>query len=75
MTTRLPPQCLTCVHWVPGTPETSVPTCGAYAGGIPDEIWWNQTDHRQPAEGDHGIQWESIGDGIEFPAWAVDLAR
>lgn len=72
VTSRPPPQCLSCTHWVSpldrdGDDETQ--TCAAYPDGIPDDIWWNKTDHRQPAKGDHGIQWES--DGAEFPEWAM----
>lgn len=73
MTTRIPPQCLTCIHFGSGTSEVdSPPTCAAYDEGIPDRIWWNQVDHREPHEGDNGIQWESIGDGIEFPEYAMN---
>jgi len=78
MTSRLPPQCLSCARWV--SPLDSVATavavddgakqtCKAFPGGIPDAIWWNQADHRQPFDGDHGLQWKPK-DGAKFPEWA-----
>jgi hypothetical protein len=47
-------------------------TCTAFPlpSGIPAEIWWNRTDHRQPVDGDHNIQWQAR-DGADFPEWAM----
>lgn len=81
MTSRPPAQCLSCVHWTSPLDRAdddarkAEPTqvCAAYPladGGIPADIWWNRTDHRQPHDGDHGIQWEAQ-DGVEFPDWAM----
>lgn len=41
-------------------------TCDAYKAGIPDDIWWDRVDHRQPQPGDGGVQWES-DDGAHHP--------
>lgn len=49
------------------------PFCGAFPDGIPDDIWGNRFDHRQPHEGDHGLRWLSA-DGNDFPEYAFDLA-
>lgn len=72
MTTSIPSQCFTCVHWVsplstddPGGPQT----CAAFPAGIPHMIWANRADHRNPYPGDHGVRWES--DGRPFPEYAM----
>lgn len=81
MTTRLPPQCLACEHWISpferddADSQREQPTqiCAAFHladGGIPDAIWWNEADHREPHQGDHGIRWQSLG-GADFPDWAL----
>lgn len=68
MTSRVaPPQCASCQHWRSPLDSGLVEqTCTAFPGDIPDEIWWNQFDHRKPYEGDHGIRWESL-DGAIHP--------
>lgn len=81
MISRPPSQCLSCKHWISpldrkddnarGPEPTQV--CAAYPladGGIPDDIWWNRADHRNPQSGDHGLRWESLG-GAKFPEWAM----
>lgn len=75
MTSRPMPQCLACKHWFSpldreGDDETQ--TCAAFPDGIPDDIWWNRADHRQPYDGDNGIQWEAL-DGATFPEWAMNV--
>lgn len=69
MTSRPPPQCLSCKHWVsPLETGGDKQTCTAFPKGIPDDIWWNRADHRQPVSGDNGIRW----DGAEFPEYALN---
>lgn len=73
MTTRNPPQCSTCAHWIPGIRNNGTQSCAAFPlpGGVPDDIWWNEFDHRQPHSGDHGVQWEPADDGEPYPDWAL----
>jgi hypothetical protein len=63
-------QCSTCTRmrsWIETGQRTS--SCEAFPGGIPDAVWTNTLDHRQPVPGDHGLRWES--DGQPFPGWAL----
>lgn len=72
MTSRPDPQCIHCRHWTP--PDSGdTQTCTAFPQGIPDRVWGNETDHRQPIRGDHGVQWEPDGDAA-FPEWAMNTA-
>lgn len=77
MTSRLPPQCLSCEHWVSplgsgDEADEPVQVCAAFPDGIPEAIWWNRTDHRRAYKGDHGVRWEPRADA-EFPDWALQL--
>lgn len=77
MTSRAQSQCTpTCDRYRspfnPDTPDGIIkPWCAAFPAGIPDAIWNNQVDHRQPVDGDHGLQWTPAYDGAEFPEYAM----
>ena len=74
MTTKLrPAQCLFCArHNFPAL-EDGTQTCTAFTRGIPDEIWTNQADHRQPFAGDGGKLFEAMP-GAEFPEFVLTPA-
>ena len=54
--------CFNCKHWIdpdPDTPmEERVAKCQAFPDGIPDEILSTDIIHKEPYEGDGGIQFE-----------------
>lgn len=64
-------QCDTCVRFRSplSRPGATGPFCEAFPEGIPDEVYENTVDHRQPVAGDHGIRWSSNGE--PFPEWAL----
>ena len=68
MTTGPRSQCDACVHLDPRQGFTQ-PTCDAFPSGIPDEVYNNTLDHRQPVDGDRGIRFDAKP-GDEFPAYA-----
>lgn len=45
-------QCVRCRHFRPDG------LCEAFPEGVPDEILANEHDHRQPYDGDNGVQFE-----------------
>lgn len=49
------------------------PMCAAFPAGIPDVIWNNLVDHRQPVEGDHGLQWSARDGDYPFPSYAFGV--
>lgn len=56
-------QCSACRHFRSpfdhaGKDEAS---CDAFTEAIPVEVYFNTLDHREPIEGDNGVQWESNG--------------
>jgi hypothetical protein len=46
--------CWFCRHYRNDRPAT----CSAFPKGIPEQIWQGRDEHRQPVEGDRGIQFE-----------------
>ena len=50
-------QCFWCRNWMRGTYPLS---CTAFPDGIPEDIIMGKFDHREPHEGDNGIQFEPI---------------
>lgn len=61
-------QCGTCIHFrSPFTADfDGGPTCAAFPDAIPEEIFLNRVDHREPYDGDHGIRWAPDGD-VTYP--------
>lgn len=73
MTSRVQSQCTpTCARFVsPFSPANTVgvKSCAAFPAGIPERVWNNELDHRQPIDGDHGLRWEA-NPGYDFPTYA-----
>jgi len=59
-------QCFACVRLVA---ELGNWHCEAFPAGIPVEVKRNGLDHRQPIDGDHGVQFKAR-EGAEFPEYA-----
>lgn len=70
-------QCGACANFrSPFSPEglkqgRDGPFCAAFPDGIPDRVYGNEVDHRQPIDGDHGVRWES--NGQPFPDYAFAI--
>ena len=67
-------QCAACKRFRSWASEENVlgldgPFCEAFPGGIPDEVYENQADHRQPIPGDNGVRF-AAKPGDEFPTYA-----
>jgi hypothetical protein len=57
MTTRAVNICDSCLFLRIPESYSAKPTCDAYPDGIPADIWWGGSDHRQPREDDNGLQY------------------
>ena len=57
------PDCFSCAHFRGRIKGKKI--CAAFPDGIPDEIFYSREEsrHRKPDEGDHGIQYEPCRDG------------
>lgn len=72
MTTQPMSQCAACVHFrspFSVTPFRDKAFCAAFPDRIPERVYRNEVDHRQPVDGDHGVRWES--NGTPYPEWAL----
>jgi hypothetical protein len=63
MTTGVGAICFACRHLnrpesFDDLPDDGPATCTAFPAGIPDGIWDGGFDHRNPAPGDRGVQFE-----------------
>jgi len=70
--TQAQAQCSACRHFRSAfsvSPPAEDSFCAAFPGGIPDKVYGNELDHRQPIAGDNGIHWES--NGQPFPEYAL----
>ncbi len=61
----MPPQCFNCKHLARFRPG-ELSHCAAFPDEIPDDIFRNRHDHRQPYPGDHGIRFESNESAIRL---------
>jgi hypothetical protein len=48
--------------------------CAAFPAGIPEQVYFNELDHRQPVDGDHGIRF-LVRAGDEYPQYALDIVQ
>jgi hypothetical protein len=58
-----PPPCHSCRHFEGFNTDKKRFTCEAFPEGVPAVILDGYNPHRQPFEGDHGIQWEQAAVG------------
>lgn len=73
MVSRLPSQCHFCIHFrSPLDTGLKRPSCDAFPEAIPDALWWNEADHREPFPNDHGVHWEPRNADVEFPEYAME---
>lgn len=69
MTTTLAPYCLSCKHLTSEGAGLSSEAfrCEAFPDGVPMKILTWEVDHREPVEGDQGIQFEQNPEMPEPP--------
>ena len=53
------PQCLVCRRYRKPVKEDGVRRCEAFPEGIPEDLFKNRADHRNPFPGDNGIRFEA----------------
>jgi hypothetical protein len=54
-------QCETCKHYLSWDDEPPVfHRCKAFPNGIPEEIFQNRYDHKEPYPNDNGIHWQEL---------------
>ncbi|MCY4293966.1 MAG: hypothetical protein OXC58_03895 [Acidimicrobiaceae bacterium] len=75
VTWRRPFICLWCHHFDQLGPyrDPMEIQCKAYPKGIPEAILDNEVDHREPYEGDGGIQFKSGATGSAIAAEALSV--
>ena len=61
MTSIAMPICIGCRHYDRTAPGPGI-RCTAFPGGVPDEIFASQADHREPFQGDQGILFDPINE-------------
>jgi hypothetical protein len=59
-------QCALCKHLSSERSATNDLICPAFPAGIPEEIQWNQYDHRLPHPDDHGVRYEADDPELDF---------
>lgn len=57
MATYTIPICESCVHLRAG-PDGFGHVCDAFPDGVPDKVYLDGFDHRQPLAGDNGVRWQ-----------------
>lgn len=73
MTTIIAPICVNCTQWIESKDEYGF-KCKAFPDGIPDEIIESKFDHREPHDGDNGIQFTPKDEeASKYADWLFDF--